>query len=98
LLLEKEPPVLIGSETRWAPEPFWTFWKREKYFVGFEVLTAVIMKSSVLWDITLCRPLEVKLSCACHLLHTGFLLGFFFDPEDGGDMFLRNVGVISHKI
>jgi hypothetical protein len=22
----------------------------------------------------------------------GFLLGFFFDPEDGGDMFLRNVG------
>jgi hypothetical protein len=21
-----------------------------------------------------------------------FLLGFFFDPEDGGDMFLRNVG------
>jgi hypothetical protein len=24
--------------------------------------------------------------------HTGFLLGLFFDPEDGGDMFLRNVG------
>jgi hypothetical protein len=24
--------------------------------------------------------------------HTGFLLGIFFDPEDGGDMFLRNVG------
>jgi hypothetical protein len=22
----------------------------------------------------------------------GFLLGLFFDPEDGGDMFLRNVG------
>jgi hypothetical protein len=22
---------------------------------------------------------------------TGFLLGFFFDPEHGGDMFLRNV-------
>jgi hypothetical protein len=21
----------------------------------------------------------------------GFLLGLFFDPEDGGDMFLRNV-------
>jgi hypothetical protein len=21
-----------------------------------------------------------------------FLLGLFFDPEDGGDMFLRNVG------
>jgi hypothetical protein len=28
---------------------------------------------------------------ACHLLHTGFLLGLFFDPEDRGDMFLRNM-------
>jgi hypothetical protein len=26
----------------------------------------------------------------CFLL--GFLLGLFFDPEDGSDMFLRNVG------
>jgi hypothetical protein len=24
--------------------------------------------------------------------HAGFLLGLFFDPEDGGDMFLRNIG------
>jgi hypothetical protein len=24
--------------------------------------------------------------------HPGFLLGLFFGPEDGGDMFLRNVG------
>jgi hypothetical protein len=23
-----------------------------------------------------------------HLLHTGFLLGLFINPEDGGDMFL----------
>jgi hypothetical protein len=23
--------------------------------------------------------------------HAGFLLGLFFDPEDGGDMFIRNV-------
>jgi hypothetical protein len=23
--------------------------------------------------------------------HAGFLLGLFFDPEDGGDMFFRNV-------
>jgi hypothetical protein len=29
---------------------------------------------------------------ACYLLHTGFLLGLFFNPEDGGDMFLQNVG------
>jgi hypothetical protein len=28
-------------------------------FVGFEVLTAVVMKTSVFWDITLCRPLKI---------------------------------------
>jgi hypothetical protein len=28
----------------------------------------------------------------CHLLACWFLLNYFFDPEDGGDMFLRNVG------
>jgi hypothetical protein len=27
-----------------------------------------------------------------YLLAAGSLLGSFFDPEDGGDMFLRNVG------
>jgi hypothetical protein len=26
--------------------------------------------------------------------HAGFLLGLFFRPEDGGDIFLRNVGLI----
>jgi hypothetical protein len=30
-------------------------------------------------------------SFACYLLHAGFLLGLFFDSEDGGDMFFRNV-------
>jgi hypothetical protein len=24
--------------------------------------------------------------------YAGFFLGVFFDPEDGGDMFLRNIG------
>jgi hypothetical protein len=28
--------------------------------VGFEVLTAVVMKSSIFWDITPCSPLNVK--------------------------------------
>jgi hypothetical protein len=29
------------------------------------------------------------------LLHVDFLLDLFFDPEDGGNMFLRNVGFFS---
>jgi hypothetical protein len=60
------------------------------------------MKNSVFWDITLCSPLKVswhfggtssgsKQSSAWYLLHAGFLLGLFFDPEDGGDMFLRTL-------
>jgi hypothetical protein len=26
------------------------------------------------------------------IISAGFSLGLFFDPEDGGDMFLRNFG------
>jgi hypothetical protein len=33
-------------------------------------------------------------SASC-LLHSGFLLGLLFYPDDGGDMFLRNVGRLS---
>jgi hypothetical protein len=51
-------------------------------FVGFEVFTAVVMKSIIFWDITPCT--------ACHLL-TRWFAELFFDPEDGGDTFLRNV-------
>jgi hypothetical protein len=29
-----------------------------------------------------------KPSFASYLLHVGFLLGLFFDPEDGSDIFL----------
>jgi hypothetical protein len=55
--------------------------------VGFEVLTAVVMKSTIFWDITqnICLPPAFTLiSCSA-----------IFDPEDGGDMFLRNVGSYS---
>jgi hypothetical protein len=30
------------------------------HYVGFEVPTAVVMKSSIFWDTTLCSPLEVS--------------------------------------
>jgi hypothetical protein len=79
----------------------------------FQVLTAVLMKISIFWDITPCIPLQsqptfrrnmsllssgpknkpgkepVELS-TCFL--SAFLLDLFTDPEDGGDIFLRNVG------
>jgi hypothetical protein len=29
---------------------------------------------------------------ACYLFHSGFLLGLLFVSENGGDIFLRNVG------
>jgi hypothetical protein len=56
--------------------------------VGFEVLTAVVIKSSVFWDIMQRNPLALFATC----FQAGYLLGLFFESEDGGDMFLRNVG------
>jgi hypothetical protein len=34
-------------------------WKTKYHSVGFEVLTTVVMKSSVFWDITPCSSLQV---------------------------------------
>jgi hypothetical protein len=34
---------------------------------------------------------HTKQSSASYLLFVNFLLGFFLDPEDGGEMFFRNV-------
>jgi hypothetical protein len=33
----------------------------ERQYVGFEVLTAMTMKSSVFWDVTLCSPEDIHL-------------------------------------
>jgi hypothetical protein len=75
--------------------------------VGFEVSTAVVMKSIIFWDMTPCSLLRCnrrfggtyrlhlqgrRSKYACHLLICWFLLNYFFYPEDGGDIFLRNVG------
>jgi hypothetical protein len=45
------------------------------HYVGFEVLTAVVVESTIFWD----------------TFHAGITLSLF-DPEDGVDIFLRNVG------
>jgi hypothetical protein len=37
------------------------------------------------------KHFAVKPSSACYLLLAGFLLGLFFNPEDGDDMFLQNI-------
>jgi hypothetical protein len=43
----------------------------QKAFVGCEILTAVVMKSSIFWDITPCSPLKVNWrfggTCRLHL-------------------------------
>jgi hypothetical protein len=36
-------------------------------------------------------PLKINWHLTCYLHHAGFLRGLFFDPEDGGDMFLWNI-------
>jgi hypothetical protein len=73
---------------RCAPEHFTSIFRveDEDYYVGFEVLTAVIMKSTIFWDITLCSPLSVNRrfggnilrSSACHLLSCWFLARLIF--------------------
>jgi hypothetical protein len=30
LLLSKEPPITIGTEAGWTPEPEWTLWRKEQ--------------------------------------------------------------------
>jgi hypothetical protein len=38
------------------------------------------------------------MGCACSLLHSGFLLGIFFDPEDGSYTFLLNISCAEYGI
>jgi hypothetical protein len=65
-------------------------------YVGFEVLTEVVMSSSVIRDITLCihwkltGVSEEHIDSVCSLLHAGFLFGLLFSPEDGRHMLLWN--------
>jgi hypothetical protein len=56
------------------------------------------MKSTIFWDVTLCRPVEVHRRfggrATIRVCLSCFLLGLFFDLEDGGNTFLRIVSGI----
>jgi hypothetical protein len=67
---------------------------------GFDVLTAVVMMSSISWDILPCSPLKVsgcfgRTCLLATLHHSGFLLALYLDPEDGSYMFLQNISLLS---
>jgi hypothetical protein len=75
---------------------------QNKKYAGFEVLTEVLMKSSIFWDITPCSPLKLnsllRKKCQnpssghCFLpVHAGFLLGLLFNSEMEATC-SRNVG------
>jgi hypothetical protein len=60
-------------------------------------------KGSIFWDITPFSLLKVnrRFGATCRLLLPAscrFLLGSYFNPEDGGDMFLRKVGSHSSEL
>jgi hypothetical protein len=70
------------------------------------LLNLVIMMKLGLWDFCYTRIIMYSLInfeefylLACNAVqsvyHPSFLLGLFFDSENGGDMFLRNVGWLS---
>jgi hypothetical protein len=68
-------------------------------YVGFALLTLVATKSSIFWDKAPCSLVKVN-KCferenACCLLHSDFLIDLLFDPEDGGYMFLQDIGRFS---
>jgi hypothetical protein len=71
------------------------------HYIRFEILIAVVMGIYISWDIIPCSPLEVNWRFgetfkAGPLLAIYFysclLIGLIIDPENGGEIFLREVG------
>jgi hypothetical protein len=72
-------------------------------YLGFEVLTMVVMKSTVFWDITPCGPLKFnrRFRGTCRLHFQGRISQARYQHESrwngGSDMFLQNVVWVSAK-
>jgi hypothetical protein len=62
----------------------------KKFSIGFEVLTAVVIKISVNRRFG-GRPCFHLLSLLATCFEAGFSLGLFFDSEEVIDMFFRNM-------
>jgi hypothetical protein len=58
----------------------------EYYLLGYNVMYFVEIQQ------TFWRNMSLKLTTC---FHVGVLVGLFFDPKYGGDMFLQNVGWLS---
>jgi hypothetical protein len=62
---------LLESQQTSRPNASSSLWRNIGifYFVGFEVLTAVVMSNSIFWDITPCSPLKDnrRLGGTCHI-------------------------------
>jgi hypothetical protein len=55
--------------------------------------SAPLTSQSILWESSCHSALYSLVSVLlATCFHAGFILGLFFDPEDRGDMLLRNVG------
>jgi hypothetical protein len=63
------------------------------FYAGFEVITAVTMKSFIFLDITTCNKALIAT-----IVMAGFLLGLHFHPEDGGDVTSKHRSTCSDYI
>jgi hypothetical protein len=71
---------------------------QSSYWLILRFLTIFMMifstQCSYFRDITPCSPLKSQPTRLATYFHAGIFLGLF-DPDDGGDMFLRNVAWLS---
>jgi hypothetical protein len=85
-----------GRTSRNVLDQWFATWGRRdhentNFNIGCGVLTAAVMKSTIFWDIPSCRQFNSSSRLISRLLA-------LLDPEDGGDMFFRNVGWISNRL